>query len=81
MNSRTQSATTTPKRQQNSNSGQEKNRKSSTLNIFGDTSSGRKSPSNASIVSVPIRRSGSSGTPQDQYEKVPSERSNNKDQR
>ncbi len=48
------------------------------MNIFGETTSGRKSPSNASVVSVPIRRA---GTPQDYNEKVPSERSNNKDQR
>lgn len=77
MNSRPQSATSTPRRQ-NSNSGQDRNRKSSTLNIFGETPSGRKSPSNASVVSVPIRRV---GTPQEYNEKAQSERSNNKDQR
>jgi len=76
MNSRPQSATSTPKRQ---NSVQEKNRKTS-VNIFGEsTPSGRRSPSNASVVSVPIRRS---GTPQHEYnDRAQSERSNQKDQR
>ncbi|XP_035706191.1 patronin isoform X5 [Folsomia candida] len=80
MNSRPQSATSTPQRRQNSNSDrQDRNRKSTTLNIFGDTqtqSSGKKSPSNSSVVSVPIRR-----TPQEYNEKAQSDRSNNKEQR
>ncbi|CAG7719003.1 unnamed protein product [Allacma fusca] len=71
---RSQSATSTPKRQ---NSLQDRNRKSS-LNIFGDVPSGRRSPSSASVVSVPVRRS---GTPLDYNEKAHSDRSNNKDQR
>ena len=71
---RSQSATSTPKRQ---NSLQERNRKSS-LNIFGEPPSGRRSPSNASVVSVPIRRS---GTPLDHHEKAYSDRMSQKDQR
>jgi hypothetical protein len=76
MSSRPQSATSTPKRQ---NSVQEKYRKTS-VNIFGEsTPSGRRSPSNASVVSVPVRRS---GTPSHEYnERTQSDRSNHKEQR
>lgn len=76
MSSRPQSATSTPKRQL---SVKERSQRSA-QNIFGEpASSGRRSPSNASVVSVPLRRS---ATPHEYSDKAHSEKSaNQKDQR
>ncbi|CAL8144364.1 unnamed protein product [Orchesella dallaii] len=76
LSSRPQSATSTPKRQF---SVKERSQRSA-QNIFGDQgSSGRRSPSNASVVSVPLRRS---TTPHDYSDRAHSEKSvNQKDQR
>lgn len=81
MSSRPQSATSTPKRQL---SVKERSQRSG-QNIFGDhqntpahaagtTSSGRRSPSNASVVSIPLRRS---TTPHDYSDRAHSEKSGN----
>lgn len=77
MSSRPQSATSTPKRQL---SVKERSQRSG-QNIFGEQPSpaaagtgGRRSPSNASVVSVPVRRS---TTPHDYSDRAQSEKSSN----